>query len=193
MKRGPKSILTPHLQQHICESLEKCNTIKTAMQSAGVSERVFYDWMKNNPAFAAAVFRARARAKAKLVRVITDAAPNDWRAAAWLLERSWADEYSRVTVERVEPFEETNKSKPGVTILYRLGNQTLRELTDFPNMETDSPEVAREKQRRLLGQTTEAQEEIVEASEETISDTPPPQAVPKALTGRIRPEWRNGK
>src|SRR6185437_13104528 len=100
MKRGPKSILTPHLQQHICESLEKCNTIKTAMQSAGVSERVFYDWMKNNPAFAAAVFRARARAKAKLVRVITDAAPNDWRAAAWLLERSW--------VERVEPFEETN-------------------------------------------------------------------------------------
>src|SRR5947208_3503538 len=98
MKRGPKSKLDSMLQKHICKSLEKCNTVKTAMQSAGLSERVFYDWVKNNPSFAAAIFRARARAKAKLVRVITNAAPNDWRAAAWVLERSWADEYSRVTV-----------------------------------------------------------------------------------------------
>jgi len=43
--------------------------------------------------------------------------------------------------------------------------------------------------RRLLGQTA------VEASEdETISHAPPPKVINKALTGRIRPEWKgNGK
>jgi hypothetical protein len=31
------------------------------------------------------------------------------------------------------------------------------------------------------------------APEETISDALPPQVVNPALTGRIRPEWRDGK
>jgi hypothetical protein len=35
--------------------------------------------------------------------------------------------------------------------LYSCGNKTFSELTNFPNLETDSPEVGREKQRRLLG------------------------------------------
>jgi hypothetical protein len=136
MKRGPKSKLTPQLQKQICESLEKCNTIKTAMQSAGVSERVFYDWMKNNPSFAAAVYRARAGAKMKLVRVIIDQAPKDWRAAAFLLERSWPDEYARA--ERVEQVDE--KKDVGLTILYDTGGQTMEQLCNFPihpSMTTD--------------------------------------------------------
>jgi len=61
MKRGPKSKLTPQLQRHICESLEKCNTIKTSMQNAGLSERVFSNWVNSNPSFAAAVYRAGRR------------------------------------------------------------------------------------------------------------------------------------
>jgi len=70
-------------------------------------------------------------------------------------------------------------------------------------LETDSPEVAREKQRRLLGETAQKrhrerphpQETESDAPpEETISDAPPPKIVHPALTGRIRPEWKgNGK
>jgi len=37
------------------------------------------------------------------------------------------------------------------TIYYQTGNKTLAQLLDFPNAETDTPEVANEKQRRLLG------------------------------------------
>src|SRR4030095_14926223 len=134
MRRGPKSILTAQLQKHICESLEKSNTIKTAMQSAGVSERVFYDWMKNNPSFAAAVSRARAKAKAKLVKVIVDASPKDFRAACWLLERSYPAEYSRVPGERCEQIgdEKVEASGPNVTILYDTGGKTMEQLLDFP-------------------------------------------------------------
>jgi hypothetical protein len=66
----------------------------------------------------------------------------------------------------------------------------------------DSPEVAREKQRRLLGQTTEktpAPEKISDSDsdfppEEKISDAPPPKVVNPALTGRIPAKWKgNGK
>jgi hypothetical protein len=51
----------------------------------------------------------------------------------------------------------------------------------------DTPEVAQEKQRRLLGQTEKA-------AQETVSDAPPPKVVPKFLTGRIPAKWKgNGK
>jgi hypothetical protein len=132
----------------------------------------------------AATREARARAKIKLVAIIRKAAKTNPHHAEWLLERSWASEYSRVTVERFE--EEKDASKSGLTILYQTPKGGLAELLDFPNLETDSPELGREKQARLLGQTMEAPERI--------SDAPPPKVVPKALTGRIRPEWKgNGK
>jgi len=133
MKRGPKSKLTPQLQAHICESLEKCNTIKTSMQNAGICERVFYDWMKN-PSFAAAVHRARAKAKAKLVRTIINQAPRDWRAAAFILERSYADEYSRVSVERVEQIGEPADDKKLNLQIYYNNDQPLSQLWLWDNV-----------------------------------------------------------
>jgi len=88
-----------------------------------------------------------------------------------------------------------------VQIYYRTGNKTLEELLAFPIYGHDSLKTGREKQRRLLGQTAKepAQETISRhededfAPEEKISDAPAPKVVPKALTGRIRPEWRNGE
>jgi hypothetical protein len=105
-----------------------------------------------NPSFTAAVYRAPAKAKAKLIRVITNAAPRDWRRAAFLLSRSWPDEYART--ERIEQTDKTDEKSLPLTILYQNGDKTLAELLDFPNAETDSSEAGREKQRRLLGQTT---------------------------------------
>ncbi len=54
------------------------------------SERPFVD-------FARRVDTARARAVARNVTIIQEAAPNDWRAAAWWLERAHPDEYGRST------------------------------------------------------------------------------------------------
>jgi hypothetical protein len=59
---------------------------------------------------------------------------------------------------------------------------------DFPNAETDSLKVVREKQRRLLGQ--DEKEAPVPEKISEVSDAPPPKVVPKHLTGRIRPEWK---
>jgi len=148
MKRGPESKLTREVLRHICKSL--CNSIRTSMEGAGFSERVFFNWMKI-PSFAAAVSRARAKAKAKLVKVITDASPKDFRAACWLLERSYPGEYARTETRIIEQKAEEQKMG-GCTILYNVGNHTLAELLDFPTMD-DPPEVAAEKQRRLLEMT----------------------------------------
>ena len=103
----------------------------------------------------------------------------------WLLRVLAKRGYTEVRVEQVG---EKADDKRGLTILYQTGNQPLAELLNFPVHSSmyDSPEVAREKQRRLLGETAKA-------PEETISDAPPPKVVPKAFTGRIRPAWRDGK
>ena len=78
--------------------------------------------------------------------------PNDWRAAAFLLERMWPQEYART--ERIEQVNEQADDKKVSLNVYYNNDQPLARLLDFPNAETDSPDVAREKQRRLLEQMT---------------------------------------
>jgi hypothetical protein len=92
-------------------------------------------------------------------------------ADLWLLERSWPQEYSRVSVDRVEQIGEKADQKVGVQIYYSCGKSTLAQLLDFPVLGTDAPKVGREKQRRLLGQTEKAPEKTSDAPapEETIS------------------------
>jgi len=70
------------------------------------------------------------------------------------------------------------REQAGPTILYQTPKGELAELLDFPNLETDSPKVGREKQGRLLGQTEKA------PVPEKISDAPPPKMVHKAHFGR---------
>ncbi len=75
----------------------------------------------------------------------------DFRAACWLLERSYPGEYARTETRIIEQKAEEQKMG-GCTILYNVGNHTLAEFLDFPTMD-DPPEVAAEKQRRLLEMT----------------------------------------
>ena len=110
--------------------------------------------------------------------IVRNAAKTNAKHAEWLLERSWPNEYARV--ERVEQIgEKADDKSVGVQIYYQTSNKTLAQLLDFPNLETDSPKVARQKQARLMGQPSPA------PSQEKISDAPPPKVVPKAFTGRI--------
>ncbi len=94
---------------------------------------------------------------------------------------------------------------PHLTILYNTRGQKLEDLLAFPihvsmGQGYDSPEVAREKQRRLTGEMAEAPETIAQyegdPEDEGISDAEPPKVVPKFLTGRIPEHWKpksNGK
>ena len=184
MKRGPESKLTREVQRYICKSLEKCNSIKTAMESAGLSERVFFNWMKI-PSFAAAVSRARAKAKAKLVKVIVDAAPKDWRASAFLLARTYPSEYG----QRVEITETAEEPKTvGVNIFYDTGGQGMDQLLNFPIHPSMMQHERELEQANVNATETTDDAEVANAPE--ISDAPP-KVVDKRLTGRIRPEWKS--
>jgi hypothetical protein len=107
-----------------------------------------------------------------LLARIVSASQKDWKAASWALEKLFPAEF-RADIE-LEP----NKV-PRLTILYDTGGKKLEELLDFPiHPSMKQTEVGREQQARALGETEKA----------PISDAPPPKVVPKAFTGRIRPE-----
>jgi hypothetical protein len=45
--------------------------------------------------FSQAIAQARAKARQSLIKVVKEAAITDWRAAAWILERSYREEYGK--------------------------------------------------------------------------------------------------
>lgn len=103
--RGRPTKLSDEITQTICEHLREGGYAETAAAAAGVSKSTFYEWMARGDAAGAKkvdepyrIFRARieeARAMGETVRVqqIADAAKNDWRAAAWMLEREHPDRW----------------------------------------------------------------------------------------------------
>jgi hypothetical protein len=91
---GRRSLLTPALQRRICQLLAKGNTIIATCDHVGIGEKTYYDWCEARPQFALATSRARGKARAKLVKVLTDASKIDWRAAGWLLSHCWPGEYT---------------------------------------------------------------------------------------------------
>lgn len=103
--RGRPTKLTAHVADQIVEILGDGGYAETAAAAAGVSKSTFYDWIeRGDPDGTKAidhdfrVFRQRvdeARAKGEMVRVgqVAAAASDDWRAAAWMLEREFPDKW----------------------------------------------------------------------------------------------------
>jgi hypothetical protein len=181
-KRGPKSRRTPALQRALCRLLADAQTIKTAAAACGIGEKTFFRWCEKHPTFATATREARARAKIKLVNIVRNAANKNPVHACWLLERSWPGEYSRVSVERIEQVE--TKADSGIKILLQTGDKTLRELIDFPNLETDSEEEQARKQAALLPNEPPAKPATIPA------DHAPSVPIDKRFTGRLS-QWQN--
>ena len=62
---------------------------------AGISEALFYEWMKNKIEFIEAIKKAHAEYKHEHLQIIRKAATNgSWQASAWLLERRYKDEFA---------------------------------------------------------------------------------------------------
>lgn len=103
-KAGRRPILTPKLIDDLYDVVGNNNTIRTACEATGISEGVYHYWISLGEAgnrkhggiyldFLKRMQEARALTKLNLVSQITAHGKNDWRAAAWLLERSFQDEY----------------------------------------------------------------------------------------------------
>lgn len=89
-----------------------------AASAAGISETTFHDWQRGKlprnadkqlkAEFLEASTRARGESARRFAALISTAAKDDWRAAAWMLERRFPRDFGRdgELMERIERLEE---------------------------------------------------------------------------------------
>ena len=70
-------------------------TREAAAGHAGIHRTTLYRWLENDPGLRARVEKAEADVEVRLAAEIVQAAPDDWRAAAWMLERRRPTSYGR--------------------------------------------------------------------------------------------------
>lgn len=105
--------LNEDVTHRVTALLRNGNYIATACQVAGISVQSYYAWTERGEAdteqghatvfaeFAEACARARGEGEALLLQTIRQAAqgterrPGDWRAAAWILERTAPDKFGQ--------------------------------------------------------------------------------------------------
>lgn len=104
----PKSKLATH-GPVILEAMRKGNTMPAAARQVGMAPETVHEWLwksRRDPdrypeyvAFAEAMEQIKAEVQAEMVEVVRNTAlsgaPNTWQAAAWYLERSDPEHWSR--------------------------------------------------------------------------------------------------
>lgn len=110
--------LNPFVENQILEVLESvsnANHISTACDLAGINRSTFNKWMKRGEVEETGIYhdlylkvkRAEAISEIGLLQIIREAAPDDWRAAAHILERRWPNswgKHDRVSVDQTTDF-----------------------------------------------------------------------------------------
>ncbi len=114
-------LLTPEVQDVIFEAIEAGAKLEIAAKAAGIGARTLDGWLhhgrielRDSPDmespcgdFVRAVTVASATFEIDCLAMIQDAAPKNWTAAAWLLERKFPERYAKVDRVRVTG-DETN-------------------------------------------------------------------------------------
>ncbi len=152
-------LLTSEVQKVICEAIEEAAALKFAAQAAGIGARTLDEWLQHGRAelrenpdaegpcaeFVRATTVDSAKCERDLLNLIQDAAPKNWTAAAWLLERRIPQRYAKVDRLRVSGYE-TNDSPVKISDEERQ-NRLLDKLAEIAekNLErlgkSDEPEV----------------------------------------------------
>jgi hypothetical protein len=94
-KLGRSTVLTQDVIAAVCAIIAKGNTFRTACQAVAISEEAFYKRLQRDVSFRQKVALAKAQAKQRIVSKIELASNEDWRAGAWLMERTYRDEYGK--------------------------------------------------------------------------------------------------
>lgn len=109
--RGRQPKLTPELSDQICRYIASGLTKKGAVDAACVSQSSLYLWLEKGERdkargkktvysdFLESLRRAEGSFKMGRINTIRQASSDDWRAAAWLLERCYRDEYGKSTMD----------------------------------------------------------------------------------------------
>lgn len=86
--RGRPSSFDEATASKLVTLLQIGNLVDVACAAVGVPRATFYHWTSTRPDFRERIEQARAGGKAHNVALIARGARRDWRAAAWILERT---------------------------------------------------------------------------------------------------------
>jgi hypothetical protein len=153
--------------------------IKHACQFAGIQLSTYYTWRRRAHAgeepyatFVRGVSQAQGEFVARNLEAIHAHTAIDWKAAAWLLERSYPEEYAmRTFIEEEPPLLRDLKE------LISAGLVTVLEIRkEIPDLPPD--------QMHIL-MALEAQQMIDAPPDEIINITPPAQTLPQQLQHKL--------
>lgn len=87
---------TPATVERICEGIRLGLTYELAAGYGGIDYRTFVRWRESKGQFRQAVQEAEAKGAAvNMARINKEAQEGDWRAAAWIMEHRYPDQYGR--------------------------------------------------------------------------------------------------
>lgn len=105
---GRRLTMTEEIVSQILVLLRQGNYIGTVCQAVGLPRRTFGEWMARGKSdspddsiyvdFREQVTQARAVGEARSVASIVTASKDDWKAAAWLLERQYPERWGKTSV-----------------------------------------------------------------------------------------------
>jgi hypothetical protein len=96
-------ILDDHKKQQLTSLLMNGFTLAAAARVVGCSPLTIWREARRNPQFDETIRQAQFARDLNPVRTLQDAAANDWRAAAWLLERTQPEHYARRAANSFSP------------------------------------------------------------------------------------------
>lgn len=109
MAGGRPHKFTPETVSRLLMAIRAGLPYHLAAEAAGISEATFHKWQRGvfprgvdpqmKQQFVEELTRARGESALRLIGIVTKAAPDDWRAAAWILERRFRESFGRNIVE----------------------------------------------------------------------------------------------
>ena len=142
---GRPTKLTPDVQELIVDGINAGLTYGMSCARAGVNPATFYRWLEKGETaksgafreFCDTVSRAKADSAMRLVSQITLQAPTDWRAAAFMLERRFPDDYgkrSEITGKDGGPVKMEAKTQHIFQPTQEVWDEILRKRAEFETL-----------------------------------------------------------
>jgi hypothetical protein len=90
----PRSEFSQPVADLLVDIMTSGNHLSTAIKAVGLTSKVVARWRKQNPEFDGRLERAEAQCETKMIALVSDAAPGDWRAALALAKSRWPERWS---------------------------------------------------------------------------------------------------
>jgi hypothetical protein len=97
--RGRPTKKTDNLVATLLRLISDGGPYDLCCQAVGITRETFYDWRRDDPAFAARVEQAAAKGSLGRLKKIEQQGRNDWHAFGWMLERRHPEFFARAETQ----------------------------------------------------------------------------------------------